>query len=222
MNKTYAQVIREDESGSRYIEDDWFAKSLPENIFLDEMTYPDTAYSFTTFFSKKPIAFSLGYASGNYGHGSFTTGINGKIDIGKFVVLQCTRIISNLSVTIKDHCMLSWGSVITDSWLNASTLSAAVRKSMMEALVKNSNRHLEFIAPRAVVIEENVWIGFEAVVLPGITIGRGAVIGCKTVVTENVPPYAVVAGNPARIIRFIEPTDTEEAKEKAFKKFLKD
>jgi acetyltransferase-like isoleucine patch superfamily enzyme len=93
---------------------------------------------------------------------------------------------------------------------------------MMEALVKNSNRHLEFIAPRAVVIEENVWIGFEAVVLPGITIGRGAVIGCKTVVTENVPPYAVVAGNPARIIRFIEPTDTEEAKEKAFKKFLKD
>jgi acetyltransferase-like isoleucine patch superfamily enzyme len=221
MEKTFAQAISRDDNGFLCIEDDWFGRKLPENIFLDEMSYPDTSYSFSTFFSRKPNAFSLGYASGNYGHGIFTTGVNGQISIGKFVVLQCTRIISNRLVTIGDHCMFSWGSVVTDSWVAASTLSASVRKDMLEALSRTGNRHLEFDHPRPVLIEENVWVGFEAVILPGVTVGRGAVVGCKTVVTEDVPPYAVVAGNPARVIRFIEPTDTPEAKQAAFQKFLK-
>ena len=100
MTKQLAQSVFEDESGRIFIENDWFEKPLPGNIFLDEMAYPDTSYSFTTFFSEKPVGFSLGYASGNYGHGIFTTGKRGEIKIGNFVVLQCTRIISNLSVTI--------------------------------------------------------------------------------------------------------------------------
>ncbi len=52
-----------------------------------------------------------------------------------------------------------------------------------------------------------MWVGFEVVILPGVHIGRGAVIGSKAIVNENVPPYAVVVGNPAKIIRFLEPTD---------------
>jgi acetyltransferase-like isoleucine patch superfamily enzyme len=50
-------------------------------------------------------------------------------------------------------------------------------------------------------IERNVWIGFDACVLPGVTIGEGSVIGAKSVVTADVPPFTVVAGNPARVIR---------------------
>ena len=65
-------------------------------------------------------------------------------------------------------------------------------------------------------IEENVWVGFEAIILPGVTIGRGSVIGCKTVVTENVPPYAVVVGNPARVIKYLEPNDTDEIRQKSY------
>lgn len=51
------------------------------------------------------------------------------------------------------------------------------------------------------VIGHDVWIGHEAVIMPGITVGPGAVIGAKSVVTKNVPPYAIVGGNPARIIK---------------------
>ncbi len=56
--------------------------------------------------------------------------------------------------------------------------------------------------PGTVNIGNDVWIGHGAFVLPGVTIGDGAVLGAMSVVTKDVPPYAVVAGNPATIRRF--------------------
>ena len=50
------------------------------------------------------------------------------------------------------------------------------------------------------IIEEDVWIGSNSLILPGITIGRGAVIGGGSVVTKDVPAYSIVVGNPAKII----------------------
>lgn len=52
-----------------------------------------------------------------------------------------------------------------------------------------------------VIIGNDVWIGYSAIILSGVTIGDGAVIGAGSVVTKNVPPYTIVAGNPARPIR---------------------
>ena len=51
-----------------------------------------------------------------------------------------------------------------------------------------------------VVIGDRVWIGYRAIILPGVSIGEGAVVGAGAVVTKNVEPYAIVAGNPARKI----------------------
>jgi virginiamycin A acetyltransferase len=53
-----------------------------------------------------------------------------------------------------------------------------------------------------IVIGNDVWIGFEATLMPGVQVGDGAVIAAKSVVVSDVPPYAVVGGNPARVIRF--------------------
>jgi len=55
---------------------------------------------------------------------------------------------------------------------------------------------------RRVVVGHDVWIGHSAIVLPGVTIGNGAVVGAGAVVTKDVPPYAIVAGNPARLVRY--------------------
>jgi len=63
-------------------------------------------------------------------------------------------------------------------------------------------------------VERNVWIGFDACILPGVTIGEGSVVGAKSVVTESVPPFTVVAGNPARVIRTLDdPQDALSARE---------
>jgi virginiamycin A acetyltransferase len=51
------------------------------------------------------------------------------------------------------------------------------------------------------VVGNDVWIGYNAVIMPGITIGDGAVIGACSVVTKDVPPYAIVGGNPAQVVR---------------------
>lgn len=56
---------------------------------------------------------------------------------------------------------------------------------------------------RPIVIEDNVWIGINATVLPGVTIGYGSIVGANSVVTHDVPPYTVVGGNPARPIKTI-------------------
>ena len=51
------------------------------------------------------------------------------------------------------------------------------------------------------VVGNDVWLGYGALVLPGVTIGHGAVVAAASVVSADVPPYAVVAGNPARVVR---------------------
>lgn len=51
------------------------------------------------------------------------------------------------------------------------------------------------------VVGNDVWIGYDATIMPGVTIGDGAIIGAKSVVTKDVPPYTIVGGNPAKIIR---------------------
>lgn len=54
---------------------------------------------------------------------------------------------------------------------------------------------------RDTIIGNDVWIGWDVTVMPGVTVGDGAIIGARAVVTRDVPPYAVVAGNPARVVR---------------------
>jgi acetyltransferase-like isoleucine patch superfamily enzyme len=53
----------------------------------------------------------------------------------------------------------------------------------------------------SVIIEDNVWIGGGSIILPGVTIGSGAVIGAGSIVIKSVPPFSVAVGNPARVIK---------------------
>lgn len=62
--------------------------------------------------------------------------------------------------------------------------------------------YLQDIATKKVTIGNDVWIGIKATIMPNITIGDGAVIGANAVVTKDVPPYAVVVGVPAKIIKY--------------------
>ena len=61
--------------------------------------------------------------------------------------------------------------------------------------------------PRGTVVGNDVWIGTRATILPGVTVGDGAIVGAEAVVASDVPPYAVAVGNPARTVRLRFPPD---------------
>jgi acetyltransferase-like isoleucine patch superfamily enzyme len=63
------------------------------------------------------------------------------------------------------------------------------------------NREPDSVRKEEVVIEEDVWVGFGAIILSGATIGRGAIVAAGSVVTKDVPPYQIAAGSPAKVIR---------------------
>ena len=68
-------------------------------------------------------------------------------------------------------------------------------------------RHQGLRSRGPLVVEDDVWLGYGAVVLAGVTIGSGAVIGANAVVTRDVPPLAVAVGNPARVVRYRKPLE---------------
>lgn len=69
--------------------------------------------------------------------------------------------------------------------------------------VNPDNRSATYGKP--IKIEDKVWLGINATILPGVTLGYGCIVGANSVVTKDVPPMTIVAGNPARIIQKIEP-----------------
>ena len=76
------------------------------------------------------------------------------------------------------------------------------------------------IIPKKVTIEDNVWICTKACIAPGVTIGEGAVVGMGAVVVADVPPGAVVGGNPAKVIKYRDMEKYEQLKkENKFKRF---
>lgn len=56
----------------------------------------------------------------------------------------------------------------------------------------------------AIVIEDDVWIGERSTILKGVTVGKGSIVASNSVVTKNVPPMSIVAGNPARVVKHLE------------------
>lgn len=84
-------------------------------------------------------------------------------------------------------------------------VSIAPRVTLVTSSHPNESR-IRAVAPVTagpVVIEPDAWLGAGAIVLPGVTIGRGAVVGALSVVASDVPPLTVVAGQPARAIRVL-------------------
>ena len=100
-------------------------------------------------------------------------------------------------VSIGNRVFLSHGVNVHDS--NAHPLSARLRHvQFTQAASPEIDQVFAAIRMAPVVIEDDAWIGFNATILKGVTVGRGAVVGAASVVTADVPPWTVVAGNPAR------------------------
>ena len=102
-------------------------------------------------------------------------------------------------ITIGNYVIISNHVSISDN--NNHPTDPEIRKKMSESGFYSNYWNWELSDHKPVVIEDNVWIGEYATILKGVTVGRGSIVASHSVVTRNVEPYSIVAGNPARKVK---------------------
>lgn len=120
-----------------------------------------------------------------------------------------TKIISLSQIQIGSDVTIAWDCTIYDHDSHSVFWEFRKNDTHQENLDHKNygnslkNKDWSNVITRPIRIDDKAWIGFGATILKGVSIGEGAIVGAKSVVTKNVPPYTIVAGNPARIIRSI-------------------
>ncbi len=132
----------------------------------------------------------------------------GNITIGDNVHIGSATFISRDSISVGNNVTMAWDITLYDH--NSHSIHWEERKNdnqqCYEDYINHNgnniiNKDWSNVKSAPIVIEDKVWIGFGVTVLKGVTIGEGAVVGAKSVVTKNVPPWSVVAGNPAQVVK---------------------
>ena len=130
----------------------------------------------------------------------------GNVKIGGNVYLGSVMLISRSSIEIGNDVTMAWGITIYDHdshsvyWEYRKNDNIATYNDMISGGF-SQNKDWSHVETAPIVIGDKVWIGFDSVILKGVHIGEGAVVAAKSVVTKDVPPFTVVAGNPASVVK---------------------
>jgi acetyltransferase-like isoleucine patch superfamily enzyme len=136
----------------------------------------------------------------------FTYAHGGRITMGSYCYVgENSKLWSAVDLSIGDRVLIGHNTSIFDS--DTHPLNPAERHREYVAIITKGHPPEINLREEPVIIEDDVWIGCNVVVLKGVTIGRGAVVGAGSVVTKNVPPHVIVAGNPARVVRALSPSE---------------
>lgn len=135
---------------------------------------------------------------------------NGNIRIGdRTFIGGGSRFICIDSIVIGDDVMISWGCTVMDNdahsmrWTERKDDVAQWKKGIDENTI-GKYKSWGNVNSSPIVINNKAWIGFNVIILKGVTIGEGSVIAAGSVVTKNVSDYTLVGGNPATFIKHLE------------------
>ena len=132
-----------------------------------------------------------------------------KFSLGDYSVIESFACINNAvgDVMIGDHTRVGLHNTIIGPVIigNHVNLAQGITVTALNHNFEDSNKRIDEqgVSTNQVVIEDDVWIGANAVILPGVTIGHHSVVAAGAVVTKDVPPHSLVAGVPAKIIKQI-------------------
>lgn len=108
------------------------------------------------------------------------------------------------SVTLGDDVMISWDCTLLDTSMH----SLNFHERSLDVLITGGYKGYSYrdkdrsaVESGPIYIQNKVWIGLRSIILCGVTLGEGCVIGAGSVVTRNIPPWTLAAGNPAKVIR---------------------
>lgn len=181
---------------NRRIEGDWFDGPVPDAVEVHPESHLETAFCFCATEGSVSLARGAHVYSGSL----FDVARGGRISVGECSMLNGVQLICDGEIEIGAYATISWNVVLMDSY--RMPFAPEARRLALEERARERWNRPRASAPSAPVrLHDNVWIGFDVCVLPGVTIGEGSVVGARSVVSEDVPAYTVAAGNPARVIR---------------------
>jgi acetyltransferase-like isoleucine patch superfamily enzyme len=212
-----------DARGTRKLPWDWYPGTIPENVAIDETAYVETSFSFHAYRSRAAVGVEIGPGASTDLGTMFDVGPRGSVSLGRCALVHGARIICDERVEIGDYALISWNVVIMDTY-RVPTDPVLRRRHLQQAalaeprclaagerdgVAERDGAGGGDVIVRPVRVGPNVWIGFDACVLPGVSIGEGSIVGAKSVVVADVEPYTVVGGNPAKVLRRLDAPDRE-------------
>jgi acetyltransferase-like isoleucine patch superfamily enzyme len=176
----------------------WTDGELPDNVCLGVGTRLMGDYAFKRFHSRRNEALVIGRGCTMDGV-HFAIGEEARVRIGAYCYFTNAVLLCELELQIGDYVVIGWNASIADTDFHpiapAERIADAVACSPLGA-----GRSRPPIARRPVIIDDDVWIGPNATILKGVSIGAGAVIEAGALVTRDVPARKRVLGNPAQIV----------------------
>ena len=188
-------------NNERRVEGDWWPQPIPPNVIFGDGFYCETAQIFRHLRTTAPGAVRIGDHVSCYAGCSFAVGEKGTCVIGDFTLMNGALVMAEERIEIGSHCLISWNVGIADS--DFHPLEPAQRRVDAQALAPfcKGRPPRPKLRTMPVIIADNVWIGMNATILKGVTIGENSVVAAGAVVTKSVPANVVVAGNPAVLVK---------------------
>ena len=182
---------------------DWHDGLVPESAVLDDDCHVESSYQFLLDRSEPPYGVRVERGASVHGLTAFDLGPRGRLLFGAFSITNGTQFVCDEEITIGTGTMLGWNSLVMDTF--RVPVDPEARRAVLERVPTSTPRRLlADVETAPVCIGSNAYIGFDVMVLPGVTIGDGAVVGSRSVVRGDVAPHTVVAGNPARVVKHLE------------------
>ncbi|MEH1816445.1 MAG: acyltransferase [Nostoc sp.] len=126
--------------------------------------------------------------------------ISSKVSIGKNTFIGKSHLVAASEIYIGNNVLISWGVSIVDH--NSHSLIYSERSRDIFDW-RDGKKDWSTVEAKSIHISDKTWIGFNTIILKGVTIGEGAIVGAGSIVTKDVPAWTIVGGNPAKVIREI-------------------
>lgn len=175
---------------------DWCNFPVPENIEVGENTVIDSSASFKRYYSRRALGLKIGNNVTIRGT-TLATENNAYIEIGDYSYLLNANIACNEYISIGNYVYIASGVTIVDSDFHPIEPADRIADTIALSPV-GDKRHRPLFSSKPVIIEDEVWIGFNVAIMKGVRIGRGAIIQPGSVVLSDVQPGVAVMGNPAK------------------------
>jgi acetyltransferase-like isoleucine patch superfamily enzyme len=182
---------------------DWYAGRIPSNIVVGQNCVIDSSFCFKRYFASGSVGLRLG-DNVTLWRASLSVEEDGLIEFGDDCYIANASLVCCTRITVGNRVLIAGGATVADSDFHPLAPAARVADTIALSL-RGDRKHRPAVESRPVVIEDDVWIGYNAAVLKGVRVGAGAIVAPGAVVNRDVPPGAHVAGNPARPVAESEP-----------------